>query len=137
MEWVYGLDELEQVAAQVWNACRQRKVWALEGSMGAGKTTFIVALCQYLQVTGKAGSPTYSLINEYRSSAGETFYHMDLYRLRDEEEALAAGVEECLYSNCYCFVEWAGKAAGLLPDDVLYLSIILEADGKRRLKAAL
>jgi tRNA threonylcarbamoyladenosine biosynthesis protein TsaE len=91
--------------------------------MGAGKTTFIHALCEILDVHSTIGSPTYSIINEYFSQKVGLIYHMDWYRLKDEEEALQAGVEDCLYSNNYCLIEWPGKAPALLPSDCACINI--------------
>jgi tRNA threonylcarbamoyladenosine biosynthesis protein TsaE len=123
MQLEFNLGEIQNAVEQVWAAGSAYKVWTLEGDMGAGKTTFIAALCTFLQVEDVVGSPTYSLINEYKSPVAGSIYHMDLYRLKDEEEALQAGVEDCLFSGNYCFVEWAEKAPGLMPDDLLQINI--------------
>ncbi|MDQ6815329.1 MAG: tRNA (adenosine(37)-N6)-threonylcarbamoyltransferase complex ATPase subunit type 1 TsaE, partial [Bacteroidota bacterium] len=93
------------------------------GDMGAGKTTFIHALCDHLGVTSAIGSPTYSIINEYKSEKIGEIYHMDWYRLKDEEEALQAGVEDYLFSGNFCLVEWPNRAPALLPEDCLHLLI--------------
>ena len=91
--------------------------------MGAGKTTFIHALCENLGVTSTIGSPTYSIINEYKTANDQTIYHMDWYRLQDEEEALQAGVEDALFSGNLCLVEWPDRAPALLPEDCFHLTI--------------
>jgi tRNA threonylcarbamoyladenosine biosynthesis protein TsaE len=91
--------------------------------MGSGKTSFIRALCGVKNVKETVGSPTFSIINEY-SSGTDTIYHLDLYRLKDEEEAIRAGVEDCLYSGEICLVEWPDRAAGIFPDDAM--GILLE-----------
>ncbi len=96
---------------------------AFRGSMGAGKTTFISALCKAFGVVNIVSSPTYSIINQYETTSGQTIYHMDWYRLKDEEEALSAGVEEALYSGNLCLIEWPEKAEGLLPEDTFYVTI--------------
>jgi tRNA threonylcarbamoyladenosine biosynthesis protein TsaE len=90
--------------------------------MGAGKTTFIHALCELKGVKDVVGSPTFSIINEY-SFAGGMIYHIYLYRLKDEEEAMRAGVEDCLYSDHTCFVEWPEKASGIFPSDTVHVFI--------------
>jgi tRNA threonylcarbamoyladenosine biosynthesis protein TsaE len=90
--------------------------------MGAGKTTFIHALCQLKGVTDMVGSPTFSIINEYQFPGGKIF-HLDLYRLKDEEEALRAGVEDVLYSGELCLVEWPDRAPGIFPPGTLDLRI--------------
>ena len=132
MEITFSLPEINQAAADIFAAAKEKKVWALHGEMGAGKTTFIHALCKYLGVTSAIGSPTYSIINEYESPVAGTIYHMDWYRLKDEEEALQAGVEDCLYSGNMCLVEWPERANGLLPDNTFHLSIEMVDEMKRR-----
>ena len=102
--------------------------------MGAGKTTFIHALCQAMGVEDVVSSPTFSIINEYKTKQGKTVYHMDLYRIKDQNEAINAGVEDCLYSGNICLVEWPDKATGILPDDTLHLYITSIADNTRKLK---
>ena len=96
---------------------------AFHGPMGAGKTTFINVLCKALGVEETTGSPTYSIINQYKTAGGKIICHMDWYRLRDEEEAMAAGVEDALYSGNLCLVEWPEKAEMLLPADTLHVTI--------------
>jgi len=105
---------------------------AFHGPMGAGKTTYITALCKSLGVAETTGSPTYSIINQYKTAAGKIIYHMDWYRLNDEDEAIAAGVEEALYSGHLCFIEWPEKAEGLLPPDTLHVIIeAIDADTRK------
>lgn len=123
MDILYALADINKVVAQVYHYAKQKKVWALHGEMGAGKTTFVHALCDYLQVTSAVGSPTYAIINEYSSAVEGNIYHMDWYRLNDEEEAMQAGVEDALYSGNLCIVEWPEKAEGLLPVDTFHLYI--------------
>ena len=111
----YSLADLPSLAAQV-VAEMQHPVVLLFGSMGAGKTTLIKALCKVLQVEDEVNSPTYSLVNEYESEAGETIYHFDLYRLNSPEEALDFGVEEYLESGNMCLIEWPEKIVDFLPE---------------------
>lgn len=106
-----------------WKSLPDKKIYAFRGQMGSGKTSFISALCKVKNVTETPGSPTFSIINEYNYSDGSIF-HMDLYRLKDEEEAIRAGVEEYLYSGEICLVEWPERAPGIFPDNSL--GIILE-----------
>lgn len=117
MQFTYHLPDIKLAAQNVWQHASHKKVWAFYADMGAGKTTFIHALCEILGVRSTIGSPTYSIINEYFSKKEGIIYHMDWYRLKDEEEALQAGAEDCLYSGNYCFIEWPEKAPALLPDD--------------------
>jgi tRNA threonylcarbamoyladenosine biosynthesis protein TsaE len=123
MEFTFNLREIKQVAQNLYAIGKNRKVWAVHGEMGAGKTTFIHALCENLGVESAIGSPTYSIINEYKSSVAGTIFHMDWYRLKDEDEALQAGVEDCLLSGNLCLVEWPERAAVLLPDDCFHIII--------------
>lgn len=115
----FALQEIDQAAMQLIAAAAGRKIFAFHGEMGAGKTTLIHAICQQLNIKDAIGSPTFSIINEYRTVSGEIVYHLDLYRLKDEAEAIAAGVEDCLYSGNRCLVEWPEKAPGLFPDDTV------------------
>src|ERR1700753_1233085 len=97
-EWECTIDTMPAVAKAVWTAAGDRRVIAFHGQMGAGKTTFVHAMCVLKQVSSTVGSPTFPIINEY-SYPGGVLYHIDLYRLKDEEEAVRAGVEDCLYSG--------------------------------------
>ena len=131
MEAIFTLDDIAETADTFSRLVNSNRVFAFHGQMGAGKTTFIISVCRRLQVDGVAGSPTYSIINAYDSSVG-TIYHIDLYRLADEAEAAAAGVEECLYSGNVCFVEWPEKAAGLLPAGTVHVYLqVLDAATRR------
>lgn len=117
----------------MWNSKKHKKALAFYGAMGAGKTTFIHALCTVLQVKDVVSSPTFAIINEYRSVIAGTIYHMDWYRLKDEEEAMQAGVEDCLYSGNLCLIEWPEKAGGLLPDDAVHIHIEAIDEETRRI----
>ena len=91
--------------------------------MGAGKTTFIKALCAELGVTDEVSSPTFSLVNEYHTSSGEKIYHFDFYRIENEEEVYDIGYEEYLYSGHRCFIEWPEMIGGLVPEDAVTIRI--------------
>jgi tRNA threonylcarbamoyladenosine biosynthesis protein TsaE len=142
MEWIFSLDQINKVAKEFWEAVSGRTVFAFHGQMGAGKTTFINALCIEKGVTTVVGSPTFAIINEYNSvikyKEGVTMeiplFHLDLYRIRDEEEALRTGVEDCLYSGNICLVEWPEKAPGIFPDDTVHVYINAVNDTTRSLK---
>jgi tRNA threonylcarbamoyladenosine biosynthesis protein TsaE len=137
MEVVFGIKDINDVAENFWQRFNRPKVFALEGAMGAGKTTFIHALCEAKGVRGSVSSPTFSLINEYvydEGGADRIMYHIDLYRLKDEAEAVQAGVEDCLYSGNICFVEWPGIAPGIFPPGTVHITLELTADGQRRLR---
>jgi tRNA threonylcarbamoyladenosine biosynthesis protein TsaE len=132
MELTFPLDEINIAAAEVL-AHHPEKVILFHGEMGAGKTTFIKALCVALGVHDATASPTFSLVNEYVSESGKTLYHFDVYRLKNEMEALDMGIEEYLYSGNYCFIEWAEKIPNLVPENhsVVHLSVL--PDGNRKL----
>src|ERR1700722_8134561 len=122
MELRFHLEEIKTAASQFWRQFPTERVFAFHGEMGAGKTTFIHALCALKGVKDTVGSPTFSIINAYRY-AGGTIYHIDLYRLKDEEEALRAGVEDVLYSDELCLVEWPDRAPGIFPPGTIGLQI--------------
>lgn len=122
MDFTYQLNEINGAALWFWQATDDKKVIAFHGAMGSGKTTFIHALCEVKRVKDIVGSPTFSIINEY-CFAGGMIYHIDLYRLKDEQEATRAGVEDCLYSDHICLVEWPEKAPGIFPIDTVHLFI--------------
>ena len=132
-QWIFTLQELPSVAPAFWKSVHQEKVFAFHGQMGSGKTTVIHALCDALRVTSTVGSPTFSIINEY-GYAGGTIFHIDLYRLANEEEAIRAGVEEALYSGSICLVEWPELIPHLFPDDTMHIYIDVINDLERRIR---
>jgi tRNA threonylcarbamoyladenosine biosynthesis protein TsaE len=123
-EWMFTLDTIQAVAAGFWQRFGGRKVFAFHAQMGAGKTTFIHALCDVMKVSSRVSSPTFSIINEYGYEGG-IVYHIDLYRLKDEEEAIRTGAEDCLYSGNICLVEWPERAPAMFPADTVH--VYLEA----------
>jgi tRNA threonylcarbamoyladenosine biosynthesis protein TsaE len=133
MTIVYDLANIDAAAQQLLLAIGGRKVLAFDAPMGAGKTTLIHAICEALGVVDAVGSPTYSIINEYETKAGERVYHLDLYRLKDAQEAVQAGVEDCYFSGALCLVEWPNKALALLPEDALTIQIFVEGPTSRRI----
>lgn len=133
MEFVFTLKEIKTVAETIWEAYHTRKIWAFYAAMGSGKTTFIHALCEVLEVAEAVSSPTFAIINEYESKIAGTIYHMDWYRLKNEEEAINAGVEDVLNSGNLCLVEWPEKATQLLPENVLRIAIELVDEHTRKL----
>ena len=136
MEWNFTLADIQKVAADFWKAVADAPVVAFHGNMGAGKTTFIHALCDVKGVKDIVGSPTFSIINEYRFDEKgiiKKIFHIDLYRLRDEEEAIQAGIEDCLYSDHICLVEWPEKVPRLLPDNTIHVTINAFDNQTRRL----
>ena len=132
MEILVKLDHIDQAATAFLQMAGDARVFAVSGQMGAGKTTFVSAVCRALGATGSISSPTFSIINEYSSGNGQIF-HIDLYRLRSEDEARQAGVEEALYSGSYCFVEWPDKAPGLFPPETCNVELEVIDESTRKL----
>lgn len=132
---ISSLDDLSSAARRFVELMDDRTVYAFRGEMGAGKTTFINALCRELGVTDDAtGSPTFAIINEYRSDAtAELIYHFDLYRIEREEEADDLGIEDYFYSGALCFIEWPERIENLLPDDTVNVEIAVGDDDSRTL----
>ena len=118
----YSLADIGKVAGQCIENLQGRKVVAIHGPMGAGKTTLVHYICEKKKIKGQVTSPTFAIINEYTGAEGP-IYHIDLYRLKDEEEAIRSGVEDCLYSGDLCLVEWPEKAPGIFPLDTLHIHI--------------
>jgi len=139
MEWVITPENIHDVAKAFWNTVEGYSVIAFHGPMGAGKTTFIHALCDVKGVKEAVGSPTFSLVNEYEYSCEGTrrpLFHLDLYRIKDEEEAIRAGLEDILNSGQTCLAEWPEKAPGIFPGDTVHVNIELIDDRSRRVKIA-
>ena len=136
MEWVFRLEEITNIALEWWKAVAGSNVFAFHGEMGSGKTTFIHSLCEVKGVKGTVTSPTFALVNEYVilvNGKEEPIFHIDLYRIKSEEEAMMAGIEEHIYSGAFCFIEWPEKAPGLLPDNAVHVYIEVISEGLRRL----
>lgn len=131
MEFIINsLGEIPEVANKIINQL-QYKLITFEGEMGAGKTTFIKEFVKALGTNDDVSSPTFSIVNEYETDSG-IVYHFDFYRLNHEEEALDFGIEEYLYSNQYCLMEWPNKIANFIPDE--HHTITIEnVDGVRHL----
>jgi len=126
-----SLEALPAAAAEMLDALGEKRIVAFFGEMGVGKTTFIKALCDALEVTDTTSSPSFGLINEYISEGSPKVYHIDFYRLRDVVEAYDLGYEEYLYSGHYCFLEWPEKIEGLLPEDTVKAYMKVNENGKR------
>ena len=134
MEVIFSLNEIDAAAKKLLAEAGDYKVFAFHGDMGAGKTTFIHAFCEAMNIKDVVSSPTFSIINQYKTQEGQTVYHMDLYRIKDENEAINAGVEDCLFSGNRCLVEWPEKAPGVFPDETLHIYITSIDDNTRKLK---
>ncbi len=126
----YTLSDLNFVAKKLILEYSSDRIFCFEGQLGAGKTTLIESLCRYLGSTDSLSSPTFSIINEYNSPMGE-LYHMDWYRLKNEEEALQIGIEDYLFSGNYCFIEWYQNAESLIPRPYVLIQLSNEEETKR------
>lgn len=129
---ITDLNSLPAAAGKLIGFIGDRKVVLFRGTLGAGKTTFIKAICEYLGVEDPTSSPTFSIVNEYICKSGEKVYHFDFYRLKNENEAFDLGYEEYIYSGDYCFIEWPEKVASLLPGNCVEVDIEVK-DNKRLL----
>ncbi|OSY89231.1 hydrolase [Tenacibaculum holothuriorum] len=129
----YSLEELPSVAKELISNV-PNKVLLFNGEMGAGKTTLIKEVCKELGIEDVTHSPTFSLVNEYLSNKGETVYHFDFYRIEDEEEAYDMGVEDYLYSNNWCLIEWPENVKNLLPLEAIDIQITVLPNGKRNIQ---
>ncbi|WP_264520772.1 tRNA (adenosine(37)-N6)-threonylcarbamoyltransferase complex ATPase subunit type 1 TsaE [Flavobacterium sp. N1994] len=132
MEIIFSLDEIQEVAQKI-IAENPNKVMLFHGNMGVGKTTLIKALAKQLGVQDATSSPTFSLVNEYKTNDNQWVYHFDMYRLKSETEALDMGVDDYLFSGNWCLIEWAEKIPNLLPDDFSVAKLTQTIDGKRHL----
>ncbi len=129
----YTLLELPQIAAAI-IATVKHKTLLFYGNMGAGKTTLIKAICKELGVEDVVHSPTFSLVNEYRTKTNETVYHFDFYRIASEEEAYDMGIEEYIYSNHWSLIEWPNAIENLLPLESVGVHITLLENGQRNIQ---
>ena len=134
---IKSLDTIQEAAREFVANMDDRTVFAFRGSMGAGKTTFIKAICEELGVEDVINSPTFAIINEYRSTTtGELIYHFDFYRINKLSEAEDIGTEDYFYSGALCFIEWPEKIEELLPGDVVEVTITEQPDGSRIVEIA-
>ena len=129
---IKDLDHIEDAAREFIGEMGDDTVFAFYGKMGAGKTTFIKALCKLLGVEDEVNSPTFAIINEYRSqTTAELIYHFDFYRIKNPQEVLDIGYEDYVYSGHVCFMEWPELIENLLPDDAVKVTIEEEEGGMR------
>lgn len=140
MEWMsrlYGIADLPEIAKELAQIISQFRVVTFTGNLGAGKTTLIKVLCGHLGVKETVNSPTFSLVNQYSiegAEVGVVLFHIDLYRLKNEEEAFDAGIEEHLFSGHLCLVEWPEKAIGIIPDNTLRVEITTQDHEQRHIR---
>ncbi len=134
---ITSIDKIGEAAKEFVAAMGDRKVFAFYGKMGAGKTTFIKAVCEELGVEDVINSPTFAIVNEYVDGHGEPIYHFDFYRIKNLQEVLDIGYEDYVYSGHVCFMEWPELIENLLPEDAVKVIIEEEEDGERIVKSDL
>ncbi len=125
------VDEIGEAAAKFIDEMGENRVFAFYGKMGAGKTTFIKAVCEQLGVEDVINSPTFAIVNEYVDGRGEPIYHFDFYRIKKEQEVLDIGYDDYVYSGNVCFMEWPELIENLLPEDAVKVTVEEEMDGGR------
>ena len=130
---VSGLDQIPDAASQLLDFADDHRIFLFYGEMGAGKTTFIKALCDKLEVTDTVSSPTFSIVNEYAGSKN-TIYHFDFYRIKNQTEALDLGYEDYLYSGNYCLIEWPEKIQNLIPEKFVEVKLLETSSTERLIK---
>ncbi len=129
----YIPDDLVNTTKMLINAYPDRKIFAFYGEMGAGKTTFIKAICKYFGVEDIVSSPTFAIINEYLTSDQEQIFHFDFYRLKNAGELFDIGYEDYFYSNSYCLIEWPEKIEEFLPEETIRVDINVDRKDNTRL----
>lgn len=133
MKIIYSLEEINAIAKQILATPFLKKIITFHAPMGAGKTTLIKEIVKELGVNDNSSSPTFSLVNEYKTSQDETLYHFDLYRLNSEEEGYDMGLDEYFYSDNWCFIEWPEKTPNLIPMDHASITIKILTNEKREI----
>lgn len=133
IEIIFDLYEIDEAAHRLLEVSKNQNILAFSGELGAGKTTFIAALCKAMGVKEQVTSPTFSLIQEYANADGLPVYHIDLYRIRGERDALEAGMADYLERGCLCLVEWPENAPEVFPRNTLYATLTVINKNKRKL----
>ncbi len=129
----YAESDLPAIAKKLLHKYPKARLFAFYGQMGAGKTTFIKALCHVMKVSDNASSPTFSLINEYHAGNGERIFHFDFYRIKKIEEAFDLGYEDYFYGGGYCFIEWPELIEPLLPPETVKVQIVVDERNNMRI----
>lgn len=129
-----SLSEISHSAKEFLTLIGNHKIIAFNGQMAVGKTTFIKEICAQLGVEESITSPTFSLVNEYETTSNETIFHFDLYRIEQLDELIDMGFEEYVYSNNFCFIEWAEIARPLLPESTLWVTLTVNQNGQREIE---
>jgi len=130
---INSIEEIRETAKKFIDEIGEKKIFAFNGKMGAGKTTFIKAICETMGVKETINSPTFSIVNEYEAADGRIIFHFDCYRINKIQEALDLGAEEYLYSGNLCFIEWSENIAPILPDSLVNVDIVEIENGGRQI----
>ncbi|MDQ1772376.1 tRNA (adenosine(37)-N6)-threonylcarbamoyltransferase complex ATPase subunit type 1 TsaE [Labilibaculum sp. A4] len=128
---INSLKEINAAAKEFLSLVGKKRVFALYGAMGVGKTTFVKAICDEMGVEDTINSPTFSIVNEYHTPKDDIIYHFDFYRIEDVKEAYDFGYEDYFYGNAMCFIEWPEKIESILPNDTVEVLFKEEEDGSR------
>jgi tRNA threonylcarbamoyladenosine biosynthesis protein TsaE len=129
------ISDLPEIAGKILDSLPGSRVFAFFGKMGSGKTTLIKAICGRLGVADVVQSPSFAIINEYKTHSGDSVYHIDFYRIRKKEEIFDIGYEEYLFSGSYCFIEWPEMMEDLLPESVIRIGIeVVPETGERTIE---
>jgi tRNA threonylcarbamoyladenosine biosynthesis protein TsaE len=128
---------LASAAKELLKIAENHRIFAFYGAMGSGKTTIIKSLCKTLGAIDVATSPTFTIVNEYKTTKGESIYHFDFYRIKKLEEVFDFGVEEYFAGNSYCFLEWPELAEDALPSDIVKIKIGVTKDNQRILQISM
>jgi tRNA threonylcarbamoyladenosine biosynthesis protein TsaE len=130
---IRNIHNLKEAAKELLELTGDKKIFAFYGSMGAGKTTIIKAICEVLGAEDLVSSPTFTLVNEYRRSSGDSIFHIDFYRIKKQEEVFDFGIEEYLSGDSYCFMEWPELVEEILPPETVKVRITVDNDEQRTL----
>lgn len=131
---INSLEDINSVAAEFIKLVGDKRIFAMHGAMGVGKTTFVKAICEELGVQDTINSPTFAIVNEYHTANENIVYHFDFYRIDDVQEAYDFGYEDYFYSDAICFIEWPEKIDSILPNDTVEVHFNEEADGSRSIR---
>lgn len=131
---INSLEDINSVAAEFIKLVGDKRIFAMHGAMGVGKTTFVKAICEEMGVQDTINSPTFAIVNEYHTAKENVIYHFDFYRIDDVQEAYDFGYEDYFYSDAMCFIEWPEKIDSILPNDTVEVHFNEEADGSRSIR---
>jgi len=131
---INSLEDINLVAREFLELVGDKRIFAMHGAMGVGKTTFVKAICEEMGVEDTINSPTFAIVNEYHTAKEDIIYHFDFYRIDDVQEAYDFGYEDYFYSNAMCFIEWPEKIDSILPNNTVEVHFKEEADGSRSIQ---